>query len=70
MTSIIKIDNKRRSWLNLPWVKNVGLQAKKVVFVVLLASTASTFAQEPIRPIPAVTDVDPKVAALGKELFF
>ncbi len=73
MASIIKIDNKRRSWLNLPWVTSVGLQAKivkKIVFAVLLVSTASTYAQEPIRPIPAVTDVDPKVAALGKELFF
>jgi cytochrome c peroxidase len=39
-------------------------------FLFLLTITNILFAKEPITPIPLTVDVNPKKAALGKELFF
>ena len=41
-----------------------------MVTVLVLLCTTLIYAREPISPIPASHDVDPKVAALGKKLFF
>lgn len=52
------------------------IQSTKMFVVVLLISLVVTllacpiYAREPISPIPMTSDVDPKIAALGKKLFF
>jgi len=44
--------------------------ARLVVISLVILLTYSTHAREPISPIPTSHDVDPKVEALGKKLFF
>jgi cytochrome c peroxidase len=65
-----RYNKKRKRWWKCAVARGEEMIRQRFPWVLLMLGAAVLFAAEPIQPIPDRIPVDPRKAALGKQLFF